>query len=409
MKAEKLLPKHWIWLLLIICGSFILKLFLIIIYKNRLNLSSDDLNYIKSAVAFLKTGIFTFHNYNEPTVFVMPLYPLFLATFFKIFGYGILGLQAVRVVQAIISCASILIVFLISKKLFNLKTAYIAAIFYAFYIPNIVTVGYFLTETLFSFLLIYIIYLSLVFVESPGKFKFAVLGLLYTVAVLCRPTIALFPVLLLIYCLLRKVKYTDLIASFMTFSLVFILIMTPWWIRNYKEYGEFISLSAASGNPMLQGTYVDYKQTPESTVYYKLGNNAFQTNKIEVNVAKTRMKSEFKKDFWGYLNWYTVKKTIYLWYSAFYWKHFFGIGSITVLVMHYILLLGIPVLIYCLFKNLRYHILPASIIIYFNIAHCYYMTFDRYAFPLMAILSVYSAYLFSSIFSKILKPQMRIS
>lgn len=409
MKADKLFSKHWMWLLLIIFVSFILKLFLIFIYKNRLNLSSDDLNYIKSAVSFIKAGIFTFHNYNEPTVFVMPLYPLFLAVFFKIFGFDILGLQAVRVVQAIISCASILIVFLIAKKLFNIKTAYTAAIFYAFYIPNIVTPGYFLTETLFTFLLIYIIYLSLVFVESPSKIKFAILGLLYTAAVLCRPTIALFPAFLLLYCLLRKIKYTDLIAPFIAFSLVFIIIMAPWWIRNYKEYGEFIPLSAASGNPMLQGTYVDYKQTPENTVYYKLGKNAFETNKIEVNVAKTRMKSEFKKDFWGYLNWYTVKKTIYFWYSAFYWKHFFGIGSITVLGMHYILLLGIPVLIYCMFKNLRYHILPASIIIYFNIAHCYYMTFDRYAFPLMAILTVYSAYLFSVIFSKVSKLRIRIS
>ena len=409
MKADKLFSKHWIWLLLIILGSFILKLILIFVYKNRLNLSSDDLNYIKSAVAFLKTGIFTFHNFNEPTVFVMPFYPLLLAALFKIFGFGILGLQAVRVVQAIISCASILIVFLIAKKLFNLKTAYIAAIFYAFYIPNIVTSGYFLTETLFTFLLIFIIYLSLVFVESPGKLKFAALGLLYTLAVLCRPTIALFPVFLLIYCLFRKVKYTDLIAPFMAFSLVFIIIMAPWWIRNYKEYSEFIPLSAASGNPMLQGTYVNYEQTPENTVYYKLGSNAFETNKIEVNVAKTRMKSEFKKDFWGYLNWYTFKKTIYFWYSAFYWKHFFGIGGIPVLCMHYILLLGIPVLFYCLFKNLQYHILPASITVYFNIAHCYYMTFDRYAFPLMAILSVYSAYLFLCIYSKIFKRQIRMS
>ncbi len=406
MKA-KLLCKQNIWLFLIICISFILKLFLIFIYKNRLTLSSDDLNYIKSAVALLKSGIFTFHNYNEPTVFVMPLYPFFLAALFKIFGYGLIGLQAVRVTQAIISCASILMVFLTAKKLLNVKAAFIAAVFYAFYIPNIVTSGYFLTETLFTFLLITMIYLSVVFVESPSILKFTGLGILFTMATLCRPTVALFPVILLIYCLLRKLKFKDLLGPFAAFSLVFALIMTPWWVRNYKEYGEFIPMTAASGNPMLQGTYVDYKQTPENTIYYKLGNNAFETNKIEVSVAKTRMKTEFKKDFWGYLNWYTVKKTIYLWYSAFYWKHFFGIGSIPVLGMHYILLLGIPVLIYCLFKNFRYHFLPAAIIIYFNIAHCYYMTFDRYAFPLITILSLYSAYLFSGLFSKTPKTKIR--
>jgi 4-amino-4-deoxy-L-arabinose transferase-like glycosyltransferase len=399
MKSNKLLSKHSIWLLLIICASFIFKLYLIITYKNRLTLSSDDLNYIKSAIALLRSGIFTFHNYNEPTVFVMPLYPFFLAALFKVFGYGLLGFQAVRIVQAIISCASIFIIFLIAKKLFNRKVAFIASFFYAFYIPNIITSGYFLTETLFAFLLILLIYLSLIFAESPSKLKFAGLGLLYTVATLCRPTIAIFPVLLIIYCLVKKIKLKNLIAPFLAFSFIFILIMTPWWVRNYKEYGEFIPLSAASGNPMLQGTYTDYKQTPDNTVYYKLGKNAFETNKNEVNVAKMRMKSEFKKDFWGYLNWYTVKKTIFLWYSAFYWKPFFGISSTFVVGTHYILLLGIPVLIYCLFKNFRYHFLPASIIAFFNIVHCYYMTFDRYAFPLMTLLSIYSAYLFSGIFS----------
>ncbi|HEY9063128.1 MAG TPA: glycosyltransferase family 39 protein [Pseudobacteroides sp.] len=400
MKASKLFSRQNIFLFLIISISLIIKLYLIFTYKNRLTLSSDDLNYIKSAVALIRSGIFTFHNYNEPTVFVMPLYPLFLAAFFKVLGYGILGLQAVRVAQAIISCASILIIFLTTKKLFNTKAAFIASFFYAFYIPNIITTGYFLTETLFAFLLISLIYLSIVFAEAPSKIKFAGLGLLYTIATLCRPTLAFFPVFLLIYCLLKKIKFKNLIAPFIAFSFIFILFMTPWWVRNYKEYGEFIPLSAASGNPMLQGTYVDYKQTPENTVYYKLGKTAFETNKIEIDVAKTRMKNEFKKDFWGYLNWYTVKKTIFLWYSAFYWKPFWGINTVFVVGTHYILLLGIPVLIYCLFKNFRHHFLTASIIIYFNIAHCYYMTFDRYAFPLLTILSVYSAYFFSGIFEK---------
>lgn len=399
MKANKLLSNQNICLSLIISISLIIKLYLIFTYKNRLTLSSDDLNYIKSAVALIRSGIFTFHNYNEPTVFVMPLYPFLLAAFFKVLGHGILGLQAVRVFQAIISCASILIIFLIAKKFFNSKAAFIASFFYAFYIPNIITTGYFLTETLFAFLLISLVYLSIVFAEAPSKLKFASLGLLYTIATLCRPTVAFFPVFLLIYCLYNKIKLKNLIAPFVAFSFIFILFMTPWWVRNYKEYGEFIPLSAASGNPMLQGTYVDYKQTPENTVYYKLGKTAFETNKIEIDVAKTRMKNEFKKDFWGYLNWYTVKKTIFLWYGAFYWKPFLGISTVFVVGTHYILLLGIPVLIYCLFKNFRYHFLPASIIVYFNIAHCYYMTFDRYAFPLLTILSIYSAYFFSGIFA----------
>jgi len=42
--------------------------------------------------------------------------------------------------------------------------------------------------------------------------------------------------------------------------LAFVAVVSPWWIRNYREYGEFIPLAASSGNPLLQGTYVNYEQ-----------------------------------------------------------------------------------------------------------------------------------------------------
>ncbi|MDP4182436.1 MAG: glycosyltransferase family 39 protein [Bacillota bacterium] len=373
--------------------SFGIKLYLILKYNNKLTLSSDDINYVKSAITLIKSGTLTYQNFNEPTVFIMPLYPIFLAAVFKIAGYGFWGLQGARIIQALISCGAILFVYFTAKKLFDNKTAILAAILYAFYVPNITTSGYFLTETLFSFLLIALIYISLIFMEAPSKLKFAALGVLWAIITLCRPTIALFPVFLLVHCLLNRFKFLYLIKLFTALSFSFIIIMSAWWIRNYKEYNEFIPLSAASGNPMLQGTYVDYVQTPQNIVYYKIGKNAFETNKAEMATAKMRIKTEFKKDFWGYLNWYTVKKTIQLWRSAFYWKEFLDISKKSVLIIHYILLIGIPGLIYCFIKNYKKHFLLISIILYFNITHCIYMAFDRYAFPLMSILSIYCAYL----------------
>lgn len=383
----------YILLSIFIIISFFLKLYLIFAEGNNLTLFSDDLNYIKSAVALVKKGIFVFWEYNEPTVFVTPVYPFFLAGIFKLFGYEFTGFQVARIIQAVLSSITIILVFLTGKRLFNKTVALISAFMVSFYIPNIITAGYFLTETLFTTLLMLLLFLSLKFSDTQKIYEFFILGIIWGVAALCRPTIALYPVLLFLYLFIyKKLKITRAIKLGIPMAVAFVLVMSPWWIRNYREYGMFIPLAASSGNPMLQGTYINYEQTPENIVYYELGKNSLETNQIEIEVAKKRMIEGFKKDFWRYLKWYTIDKTRYFWNYPFYWREFLGIKSSFVMLTHYILLLGFPGIIMLFRKGFSKYFLPVALMAYFNIVHCYYMAFDRYAFPLLPVLSLFSAY-----------------
>lgn len=380
--------------------SFIIKLILIFEYKNQLTLSSDDLNYIKSAAFMAERGILTYQNFNEPTVFIMPLYPMLLAVIFKFLGAGIIGLQTIRVIQAVLSTITVLMVFLIARNLINDAAGLVASALMSFYLPNITTAGYILTETLFTTLLCVLVFMSL---TCPDRFKplrIAAIALIWTLAVLSRPTIAFYPLFLLIYFYINnKYKLKDIVKSAFIMLAVFIFIMSPWWIRNYKEYGTFIPLTASSGNPMLQGTYIDYNQTPQNTTYYKLGKNSLETDRIEVNLAKKRIHEGFKKDFWAYLKWYTAGKTLIFWRTIFYWKEFFGISQYYVQAMHYILLYGFVGMVLLLIKDFKSFIIPAALIIYFNIVHCVYMAFDRYAFPVLPMLSVFCAYFLIRVFN----------
>lgn len=401
------MKKTHIILSIFILLSLAAKLLLIFTYQNQLTLSSDDLNYVKSAVVLLKRGIFVFHQYNEPTVYVMPLYPAFLAAVFKVFGCGLAGMQAVRVIQALLSSVAIIYAFLIAKDLFNAKIGLLTAFLVSFYMPNISTVGYVLTETLFTTLLTALIYYSIKFAKEPGNIKFIMLGILWTAATLCRPTIALYPALLFLYILLYiKPDFLKLIRMGLMMLIPFIIIMTPWWIRNYREYNTFIPLAASSGNPMLQGTYVNYRQTPDNIVFYEIGKNTFETNKNEVKAAKLRMKNGFTKNFWGYLGWYTLGKTFYFWFTIFYWKSYFGIYQYHFAAFHYILIFGFTGIFMLLLNNFHKYILPVLVIFYFNVIHCIYMAFDRYAFPVLPILSVFCAlflYKFSEVLIKAIK------
>ncbi len=398
MKNKKLT----ISLITFIAVSFLIKLIFIFKYNNSINLASDDLNYVKSAAVLIKNGVLTYANSNEPSVFVMPLYPYFLAGIFKIWGTGFTGLQAIRIIQALISCTTILTAYLTAKHLFNSKTAIITAFIVAFYPPNIITTGYILTETLFTAVLMLLIYLSLKFSASPRYISFILLGVIWTAATLIRPTIGLYPLLLFLYMLIYyKHKFFKLFKLGIVMLIPFLIIMTPWWVRNYNEFGRFIPLTASTGNPTLQGTYIFYEQKPGETDYYEPGKNALETNEIETELAKKRIKEGFKNNFFSYLGWYTIGKTAYMWGSPFYWQVYLGIPKILVIVIHALLLFGI-ICIFTLFrKNFSRYMLPASTLLYFNIVHCLSMAFDRYAFPLMPIVSIFAAYFWYSVYNRV--------
>ena len=171
---KKLADKSYRWLIVFTSISLSLKLYVICTQGNNLNLGSDDLNYIKSAVVLVRKGILTFHEYNEPTVFITPGYPFFLAIMFKIWGYDFIGFQAVRIIQAILSSITIILTFSTAKDLFNKKVALIASFMVSFYFPNIITPGYFLTENLFSVLLMLLLQLSLKYSKEPKQSQFLI-------------------------------------------------------------------------------------------------------------------------------------------------------------------------------------------------------------------------------------------
>jgi len=66
-------------LLLILAGALILRLLVLFTEGNRMFLGTDDDNYRESAEILLRKGVLTYSGWREPTVFIMPGYPLILA------------------------------------------------------------------------------------------------------------------------------------------------------------------------------------------------------------------------------------------------------------------------------------------------------------------------------------------
>jgi hypothetical protein len=219
------------------------------------------------------------------------------------------------------------------------------------------------------------------------------IGVVWILAVFCRPTILFYPGLYLVYLFINKhQKIYGCIKYGLILTLIFVLAALPWWGRNYNEYGKFIPLTASSGNPLLQGTYINYLQTPENTTGYKVGKTALETDNVELNVAYERIRSGFKNDFFKYLCWYTVGKTFYFWVSPFYWSYVFGIGLGIAYIYHIFIMTSAALGTYKIIKERLFleNCLIFFVSFYFNIIHCIYMSFDRYAYPIIGIICIYS-------------------
>jgi 4-amino-4-deoxy-L-arabinose transferase-like glycosyltransferase len=378
---------------------------------NFYNPNNDDVKYIRSAWILAQTGNYTFHKPPSPTVFMMPGLPYVLAFFMKLFGeFG--GITVLRIVQAALQVLSLLLIFYIARKLFNSKVAIVAVIFDLFYIPEVWIANLILTETFFKFFVLCIVYFSL-YALDEHKTKFYVLGGVFLgFAALFRPTIVMFPILILILWVIKKVKFRDAFKYTAIVGVVFCIVFSPWWIRNYIIFNRFIPFTLSTGNPMWQGTFINYNQkskindgldyTNYDTKNPKL--SEIQRNDMEIALSKYRLKNLFPKEPLSFIYWYTIGKGWIQINSPFYWKGILGVSGNLARVFHRILLiLGvIGILMYLKNKNKNIlGILPIMTLIYFVVVYLPFYTMGRYFYPVMPYMIIFSSYCLVGICEKI--------
>ncbi|MCM8764574.1 MAG: glycosyltransferase family 39 protein [Candidatus Omnitrophica bacterium] len=180
-----------------------------------------------------------------------PLYPLFIAMLVKA-GAGITG---IRIVQSVISALCCVVVFFLSKKIFNEKLAIMASLISSVYPFFIFYSGFLLTETLFIILVLLSVYAFVKLIEPEVSFYYGIFaGAMSGIAGLCRPTMELFfPFFLLIVLGLRcaqlRMRWKKVFFAFMGF----ILVLAPWIVRNYIVIGKFVPGTTMGGAVFWEG------------------------------------------------------------------------------------------------------------------------------------------------------------
>jgi 4-amino-4-deoxy-L-arabinose transferase-like glycosyltransferase len=182
---------------------------------------------------------------NTPTAHWSFLYPLYLAGTYAVTGYHPL---VARLLQGAVGGALLcFLVYKIGRRVVDeeagLVGAGLAAVYGYFIYYNVAL----MTETFFIVLVLVTLYLSLELKENPIPIRWVGLGLSLGLASLLRQTVLLF-VPFLLFWLFLELKTRGIRWWYFTLPVVIILLfVTPWTLRNYLVYNEFLLLNSNAG------------------------------------------------------------------------------------------------------------------------------------------------------------------
>ncbi|MEA3499541.1 MAG: glycosyltransferase family 39 protein [Candidatus Marinimicrobia bacterium] len=196
----------------------------------------DTIHYYSAAESIVDNGNFGVDPERPPTPFGLePGYPLFLALIVFIFGKGFLW---IRIVQSIIITLSGYIFYKTLRMFVDERFSMLGTIYYLFYPFYIFFSGFLYPESIYMPLLVTFVYFFFRYYNNSRINDFLVSVFVLVIMYHTKaPSIVLFPILfgLPIYMKIKK-RENKVYLKIILGLILFILISTPWLVRNYKVY-----------------------------------------------------------------------------------------------------------------------------------------------------------------------------
>ena len=177
-----------------------------------------------------------------PEIAIGPAYPAFLAAVYRVAGHN---LQAARVAQALLGSVTVLLCYLLGRDAVHHAAGRTAAVL-ATVSPALVSyTGMLLSETLFTFLLVLMVWLVLCAMHSDTPIQWVLAGVVAGLATLAREEALLaVPLFAIVAWSARPRAVVRTVGPFVAACL---LIVGIWTVRNYAVFGRFVLVSANAG------------------------------------------------------------------------------------------------------------------------------------------------------------------
>jgi len=199
---------------------------------------------------------------GKPTAYRPPGYVFFLAGIYSLFGPNDFIARLINILLGVLTCW---LTYILTIELFDMRTAWMAAVLIAVFPSLIAWTNILATENLFIPVILGIWISFLKAVKSQTiRWSWVVLsGFLLGIGVLIRPAALLLPVIMVLALILRiRFKIFSphgikVLGKYVVIGLVISLVMLttilPWSIRNSIVFGHFVLVSTEGGITFLAG------------------------------------------------------------------------------------------------------------------------------------------------------------
>jgi len=183
-----------------------------------------------------------------------PAYPILIAGIYKITGNN---KMAAIYFQIVLSCLTCIIIFLIARRISNSTVANVAAFLFAFH-PGLIIYS---TKNIHTLNLDILLFLSVILFtmklkESPSFKNALLLGSVFGITLLSRPTIMILPVVILWLFIFLKERFSKKVILTLIIISTMAIPISGWVIRNYVVLKS--NYASYDGKPILctSDTYV---------------------------------------------------------------------------------------------------------------------------------------------------------
>ena len=361
----------------------------------------DAIGFMRSAMVLAADGRLSFyavaHSARE-----MPGYPAFLAVFFLLSKNTFVVYLMAKVALVLISVASIYVLYLLGRRIGGVRVGLVAAVLLTFSMPHVYTGTLTLSENPFMLLLLLATLFLIRLADEPSWRNLAVLIIVFCAALYIKQGAVGFLPPAALYLIARRYPWDKLVKHVFVAGIVIVLALTPWWVRNYYVFGQFVPFTSYAGAPFFEGTFQRFLPygtgefaAMDQVLRGSSGSELAQSLLLE-RAGQQRLQARWAEDPRGVLYTYLVAKPVASWALPFYWDKVFGISGFWIARIHALVAaLGLALLAWFSFRSrarAEFLLMFLNVVV-ITVGSAYYLGLSRFVYPYMPYLFVAVAYL----------------
>lgn len=367
----------------------------------------DESRFVQRAIVFSQTNTF---GINGGTAWEMPLTSIIFGYFYKLFGSETYLVITIRLLQSCMLILQAYLLYKISLNIFKNKlTALLTFIIVLLYPYFIYYQALLLSETIFNTFLIISFYYIYMWYKNDFKFdkSFILANIFLILSIYVKATLSLLvPLLMAGFYFFNTYNFKTTFKILLYSSIIYILFLSPWWIRNYNIFNTFIPFTTTSSlnlylgnNPYNLNGGCDWSKDVDLKLVEKLNKI---TNEVEKNKAYNEEAIKFIKQnpdrffelaLLKLKRFYSIVPNAEAYSTGYYkWISIISYGPILILFL-------ISILVHIkLYKQLMAIYL---LIIYFTLIHMVVIASLRYRLPIEPFMILLSMPIVSYFIDKI--------